>query len=56
MARLLGYRWPAEQDPDMDLADEQREWVQRAETLLGWADEDGIVCHPSVRAQRNVRV
>ena len=51
MARLLGYRWPAEQDADMELADEQREWVRRSEELLGWADEDGIVCIPSVRGE-----
>ena len=51
VARLLGYRWPAELDGDMELADEQREWVQRVETLLGRADEDGIVCIPSVRGE-----
>ena len=51
MARLLGYRWPAESDPEMELAEEQREWVRRCETLLDYADEDGIVCIPSVRAE-----
>ena len=51
VARLLGYRWPAEQDDDMELADEQREWVRRSEELLGWADEDSIVCIPSVRGE-----
>ena len=50
-ARLLGYRWPAEHDSDMDLADEQREWVQRCNVLLSHADEDGIVCIPSVRGE-----
>src|SRR5690554_5465750 len=44
VARLLGYRWPAELDADMELADEQREWVKRCEALLPFADEDGIVC------------
>ncbi|MEA1972324.1 MAG: SAM-dependent DNA methyltransferase, partial [Candidatus Cloacimonadota bacterium] len=34
VARLLGYRWPAELDPDMELSDKQREWVKRCETLL----------------------
>ena len=48
---LLGYRWPAEQDADLELADEQRAWVQRSEELLGLADEDGIVCIPSVRGE-----
>ena len=51
VARLLGYRWPAEQDDDMELASEQREWVQRCETLLPHADKDGIVCIPSVRGE-----
>ncbi|MDT9071397.1 hypothetical protein, partial [Escherichia coli] len=26
VARLLGYRWPAETDADMELADEARQW------------------------------
>ena len=51
VARLLGFRWPAEQDAEMELADEQREWVRRSETLVGWADEDGLVCIPSVRGE-----
>ena len=51
VARLLGYRWPAERDTDMELADEQREWVRRCETLLDRADEDGIICIPSVRGE-----
>ena len=33
VARLLGYRWPAELDANMELADEQREWVKRCEAL-----------------------
>ena len=51
VARLLGYRWPAEQDAGMELADEQREWVRHCEELLDHADEDGIVCIPSVRGE-----
>ncbi|MBS8233103.1 SAM-dependent DNA methyltransferase [Marinobacter salarius] len=51
VARLLGYRWPAEVDTDMELADEQREWVRRSESLLSFADEDGIVCIPPVRGE-----
>ena len=51
VARLSGYRWPAEQDPGMELADEQREWVRRCEPLHAFADEDGIVCIPSVRGE-----
>lgn len=52
VARLLGYRWPAELDPEMELAEEQCEWVKRCEALLGHADRDGIVCLPAVRGER----
>ena len=44
VARLLGYRWPAEQDPDMRLADEMRTRVDRCRKLDKFADADGIVC------------
>jgi len=51
VARLLGYRWPAELDENMELADEQRAWVKRCEALLPFTDEDGIVCIPPVRGE-----
>ena len=51
VARLLGYRWPAELDTGMELADEQRDWVKRCDALLSFADEDGIVCLPPVRGE-----
>ena len=51
VARLLGYRWPAERDAGMELADEQRKWVGNCDALLTLADEDGIVCIPSVRSE-----
>ncbi len=51
VARLLGYRWSAEQDAGMELADEQSEWVARCKELLSHADKDGIVCIPSVRGE-----
>ena len=51
LARLLGYRWPVEQDADMELADEQREWAARCDALLEHADADGIVCLPPVRGE-----
>ena len=51
VARLLGYRWPAEHEPEMRLADEQRAWVERCTDLHEFADEDGIVCLPSVRRE-----
>jgi hypothetical protein len=52
VARLLGYRWPAEQDSTMELSDDARAWVEKSETLLAHADKDGIVCIPAVRGER----
>lgn len=52
VARLLGYQWPAELDPDMELAAEQREWVERCQELTGFVDDDGIVCLPPVRGEK----
>lgn len=52
VARLLGYRWPAELDPEMELAAEQREWVERCQELAGFVDDDGIVCLPPVRGEK----
>ena len=46
VARLLGYRWPAELDAGMELAEEQRAWVERCEALWSYVDQDGIVCIP----------
>lgn len=51
VARLLGYRWPAELDPTMELAEEQRAWVDRCDALMPHADEDGIVCIPPIRGE-----
>ncbi|HCS77933.1 MAG TPA: restriction endonuclease subunit M [Syntrophaceae bacterium] len=51
VARLLGYRWPAELDTKMELADEQRQLVEKCESLLRFADDDGIVCIPSIRGE-----
>lgn len=51
VARLLGYRWPAELDANMELAPEQRQWVERCDALLPYADDDGIVCIPPVRGE-----
>ena len=48
IARLLGYRWPAETDDSIELADEARAWVARSRDLLPHADKDGIVCIPPV--------
>ena len=52
ITRLLGYRWPVEQDEHMALAAEQREWVRACAPLVPLADEDGIVCIPALRGER----
>jgi hypothetical protein len=51
VARLVGYRWPAETDTAMELADEARSWIARCEKLAEHTDNDGIVCLPSVRGE-----
>ncbi len=51
VARLAGYRWPAETDASMELADEARHWIARCEALAEHTDDDGIVCLPSVRGE-----
>lgn len=51
VARLLGYRWPAELDEKMHLGKRARALVKRCEELAKFADDDGIVCIPSVRGE-----
>jgi hypothetical protein len=51
IARLAGYRWPAETDTAMELADEARTWIARCGKLAEHTDDDGIVCLPSVRGE-----
>ncbi|MDR1039964.1 MAG: N-6 DNA methylase [Deltaproteobacteria bacterium] len=55
VARLLGYRWPAELDPKMELADEQREWVGRCESLSKFVAKGGIVAIPAVKGEVNAK-
>ena len=43
VARLLGYRWPAELDDEMRLAPEARAWVDRCKSLHQFVDDDGVV-------------
>ena len=52
-ARLLGYRWPAERDPDMELSREQRVRVEKIKAVRSFEDDDGIVCIPAVRGERS---
>lgn len=51
VARLLGYRWPAETDDSMWLSSEARELAKKCRGLERFVDEDGIVCIPSVRGE-----
>ena len=55
VARLLGYRWPAELDRSMELSEEACSCVKKSEILLSYSDEDGIVCIPSVRGEESAR-
>lgn len=52
VARLLGYRWPAELDEEMELAQEMQRWLGESDKLLAHADDDGIVCLPAVRGEK----
>ncbi len=49
--RLLGYRWPAEFYSNIDISDEQQEWVARSKELATFSDDDGIVCIPALRGE-----
>ena len=51
VARLLGYRWPAELDPAMRLAPEQRRVADDCQAFDEFADNDGIVCLPVARGE-----
>jgi hypothetical protein len=52
LARLLGYRWPAELDTEMDLAPEMREIIAKCKDFQGLVDDDGIVCIPAIRGEK----
>jgi hypothetical protein len=51
VARLLGYRWPAELDAKMRPSKRARALVKRCDELAKFGDDDGIVCIPSVRGE-----
>jgi hypothetical protein len=53
VARLLGYRWPAELDPEMRLSEAARALVRQSKELdaAGISDDDGIVCISPVRGE-----
>jgi hypothetical protein len=52
VARLLGYRWPAELDTEMELATDSRAWIDRSAQLNSLVDDDGIVCIPAVASEQ----
>jgi hypothetical protein len=51
LARLLGYRWPAETDADMELASEARAHLADIQQYDHLTDSDGIVCLPPVNGE-----
>lgn len=51
VARLLGYRWPAELDDKMRLSKRARALAKKCGELAEFADNDGIVCIPAVRGE-----
>lgn len=52
LAKVLGYRWPAESDTEMELAEEAREFITAVKAFDHLGDEDGIFCIPSVNAEQ----
>lgn len=52
LARVLGYRWPAESDKEMELADEARALIEAVKEFDHLTDDDGIFCIPSVNAEQ----
>lgn len=53
VARLCGYRWPAEFDPDIRLSDEARAWIVKA-SELPTGDNDGLLSVPPVGGERSL--
>lgn len=51
LARLLGYRWPAERDEEMELSEEARRLIREVQAFNPLSDEDGIVCLPPVNGE-----
>lgn len=51
VARLLGYRWPAEIDQEISLASEARDLVRSCSALADHADVDGVVCLSPVHGE-----
>ena len=56
VARLLGYRWPPENAPDMGLSENSSIWIRNTTALHSFVADDGIVCMPSVLGQERADV
>lgn len=52
VARLVGYRWPAELDEKMRLAPEARAWADKCKDLESHADDDGVVPLVNINKER----
>lgn len=52
LSRVLGHRWPAESDTEMELASEGRSLIATVKAYDHLSDEDGIFCIPSVNAEQ----
>ncbi len=52
LARLMGYRWPAETDSEMELAEEAKRLIEAVKAFDNLSDDDGIFCIPSVNAEQ----
>lgn len=52
LSRILGYRWPAESDAEMELAEEAKTLIESVKAFDHLSDDDGIFCIPSVNAEQ----
>lgn len=55
VARLCGYRWPAEMDPRIRLSAEARDWIAKAASLPA-GDTEGLVAVPAVAGDKPIAV
>ncbi|AYQ36586.1 Eco57I restriction-modification methylase domain-containing protein [Runella sp. SP2] len=51
VARMIGYRWPAESDTEMELSEEARYLIETIKAFDHLTDEDGILCIPPVNGE-----
>lgn len=53
LARLAGYRWPAESHPRVRLSSEARDWIAKLD-LLPSSDKDGLIGIPPVAGEKSL--